>query len=81
MWLPVFDRLLVVFCGAVFIALGAFAINDPAGVRARLAFVLNVAKLPATDDQVRMVGVALIFASAVAVVGALLPLGAAPPAR
>lgn len=78
---PVFDRLVVVFIGALIIALGAFAINDPSAVRSRLSNLPSLSRVPVSDDHVRAAGAAVILIAAIVVVGALLPMGAAPQAR
>ena len=76
----VFDRLTVVTLGAILIAAGAFAINNPTTVRTYVVGALPLAKLSVSDDQVRMAGVALVLIAALVVVGALLsPLRAVPP--
>lgn len=78
---PVLDRLVVVFIGAILIALGAFAISDPSAVRARLSSIPPLSRVPVSDDHVRAVGAAVILIAAIVVVGALLALRAAPQAR
>ncbi len=68
----VLDRLVAVTIGAILIALGAFAINDPAAVRASLSGVFPFSRVPFTDDHVRIAGAMLVLAAAVWVVAALL---------
>ncbi len=75
------DRLLVVTIGATLIALGAFAINDPAAVRCHFSRLSPFPKLSVSDDRVRALGAALVLIAALMMIAGLLPLRLIAPAQ
>lgn len=76
----VFDRMVAVALGAILIAVGAYAINDPGAMRSHLMRSRVGSSLALTDDRVRYAGVVLVFTAALWIVAAMVvPLASAPP--
>ncbi len=73
------DRMVAVTLGAIMIALGAYAINEPGVVRGYLKGNRLLSRMLSTDDRVRFLGVTLVLVAATWVVFVLaVPLAAAP---